>query len=236
MILLPRGIPVKENVKSGKVNLPEALDKLRQVHFTGYLRFDFDDGTGIFIFQSGRLISTRFETSWEGLVANDAIARTFLETLSGEGRLSVYRLSPELAFNLHVLLHSKVLHRGQDLQLVDIRALLVRIRDEQRSCCLRVHSHGHVALIFYREGRPLGFFHDGSADLETTADSSMSVAREPGAKVDVLVSRGAVEASPADLMESTNLTTLWNRVLDEWQRRSEDLKNAASRTPESREA
>lgn len=236
MILLPRGNPVKENVNPGKVNLPEALDKLRQGHFTGYLRFDFDDGTGIFIFQSGRLISTRFETHREGLAAYDAIVRTFLETLTGEGRLSVYRLSPELAFNLHVLLGSKVLHSGQDLQLVDIRALLARIRDEQRSCCLRIHSRDHVALIFYQEGRPLGFFHDGSADIETTADLSRSVAREPGAKIDVLVSRGAVGASPADLMESANLTTLWNRALGERQRRSADLKITASRTLELREA
>ena len=43
MVLLPRGNPVKENVNPGKVNLPDALDKLRQGKFTGYLRFDFAD-------------------------------------------------------------------------------------------------------------------------------------------------------------------------------------------------
>ena len=35
MILLPRGNPVKENINPGKVNLPDALDKLRQGKFTG---------------------------------------------------------------------------------------------------------------------------------------------------------------------------------------------------------
>ena len=54
MILLPRGNPVKEKVNPGKVNLPEALDKLRQGKFTGYLRFDFPAGTGVFIFEGGR--------------------------------------------------------------------------------------------------------------------------------------------------------------------------------------
>jgi len=235
MILLPRGTPVKENVNPGKVNLPDALDKLRQGKFTGYLRFDFLDGTGIFIFQAGRLISALFETSRENLIAYDAIARTFQESLRGDGRLDIYRLSPELAFSIHALLHGEVLHRGQDLQLIDIRSLLTRMRDEQRSGCLRIYSQNHIALIFYRDGKPLGFFHDGSTDIETTADTSMSVAREPGAKVDVLITRGDVEKSLADLMETANIAGLWNKAAGERQRQREEQENAASRTLEMRE-
>lgn len=235
MILLPRGNPVKENINPGKVNLPEALDKLRQGKFTGYLHFDFVDGTGIFIFQAGRLISALFETPRENLIAYDAIARAFHESLNGDGRLDIYRLSPELAFSIHALLHGEVLHRGQDLQLIDIRSLLTRMRDEQRSGCLRIYSRDHISLIFYRDGKPLGFFHDGSTDIETTADSSMSVAREPGAKVDVLVTRGDAEKSLADLMESANITGLWSKSLGERQRRREEQETAASRTLEMRE-
>lgn len=235
MILLPRGNPVKENVNPGKVNLPEALDKLRQGKFTGYLRFDFADGTGVFIFQAGRLISSLFETSRENLIAYDAIARTFHESINGEGRLDIYRLSPELAFSIHALLHGEVLHRGQDLQLIDIRSLLTRMRDEQRSGCLRIYSREHIALIFYRDGKPLGFFHDGSTDIETTADTSMSVAREQGAKVDVLITRGDTEKSLADLMETANIAGLWNKAVGERQRQREAQENAASRTLEMRE-
>ena len=235
MILLPRGNPVKENVNPGKVNLPEALDKLRQGKFTGYLRFDFTGGTGVFIFQAGRLISALFETPGENLIAYDAIARTFSEAINGDGRLDIYRLSPELSLSIHTLLHGEMLHRGQDLQLIDIRSLLTRMRDEQRSGCLRIYSREHIALIFYRDGRPLGFFHDGSTDIETTADTSMSVAREPGAKVDVLVTRGDAEKQLADLMETANITGLWNKELSERQRRREEQENAASRTLEMRE-
>lgn len=235
MILLPRGNPVKENINPGKVNLPDALEKLRQGKFTGYLRFDFPDGTGVFIFQTGRLISALFGTERERLIAYDAIARTFDESLSGSGRLDIYRLSSELAFSIHALLHGEMLHRGQDLQLIDIRSLLTRMRDEQRSGCLRIYSQEHIALIFYRDGKPLGFFHDGATDIETTADSSMSVAREPGAKVDVLVTRGDIEKSLADLMETANIAGLWNKAVGERQRHREEQENAASRTLELRE-
>jgi hypothetical protein len=235
MILLPRGNPVKENVNPGKVNLPDALDKLRQGKFTGYLRFDFADGTGIFIFQTGRLISALFETGRDNLIAYDAIARTFHEALKGDGRLDIYRLSPELAFSIHALLHGEMLHRGQDLQLIDIRSLLTRMRDEQRSGCLRIYSRDHIALIFYRDGKPLGFFHDGSTDIETTADTSLSVAREPDAKVDVLITRGDAEKQLADLMETASIAGLWNKEVSVRQRQREEQENATSRTLERQE-
>ncbi len=236
MILLPRGNPVKENINPGKVNLMDALGKMRQGKFTGYLRFDFPESTGIFIYQQGRLISALFQKENEKQIAYDAIARTFREALGGFGNLNIYRLSTELAYSIHTLLHGEMLHKGQDLQLIDIRSLLTRMRDEKRSGCLRIYSKDHIALIFYRDGNPLGFFHDGSTDIETTADVSMSVAREPGAKVDVLVTRSEGEKSLADLMETGNISGLWEAALQEKRTQREQQETAASKTLEMREA
>lgn len=236
MILLPRGNPVKENINPGKVNLADALGKMRQGKFTGYMRFDFPEGTGVFIYQEGRLISGLFENEREHLIAYDAIARSFHESLTGTGTLNIYRLSIDLAYSIHTLLHGEVLHKGQDLQLIDIKSLLVRMREEKRSGCLRIYSKEHIALIFYRDGNPLGFFHDGSTDIETTADSSLSVAREPGAKVDVLVTRGGDEKSLADLMETGDIAGLWVNAVAERRRQREDQENAASKTLEMRES
>lgn len=236
MILLPRGNPVKENINPGKVNLADALGKMRQGKFTGYMRFDFPEGTGVFIYQEGRLISALYESERENLIAYDGIARTFHESLNGSGKLNIYRLSTELAYSIHTLLHGEMLHRAQDLQLIDIKSLLIRMREEKRSGCLRIYSKEHIALIFYRDGNPLGFFHDGSTDIETTADSSMSVAKEPGAKVDVLVTRGEGEKSLADLMETADIAGLWGAAVTERRRQREQQENAASKTLEMRES
>ena len=236
MILLPRGNPVKENINPGKVNLADALGKMRQGKFTGYMRFDFTDGTGVFIYQEGRLISGLYENEREHLIAYDAIARTFNEALTGTGNLNIYRLSTDLAYSIHTLLHGEMLHKGQDLQLIDIKSLLVRMREEKRSGCLRIYSKEHIALIFYRDGNPLGFFHDGSTDIETTTDSSLSVAKEPGAKVDVLVTIGDSEKSLADLMETADVAGLWGNAVAERRRQREENENAASKTLETREA
>ncbi len=236
MILLPRGNPVKENINPGKVNLADALNKMRQGKFTGYLRFDFPDGTGVFIYQEGRLISALYENEREHLIAYDGIARTFHDSLNASGVLNIYRLSTDLAYSIHTLLHGEMLHKGQDLQLIDIKSLLMRMRDEKRSGCLRIYSKEHIALIFYRDGNPLGFFHDGSTDIETTANSSMSVAKEPGAKVDVLVTRGESEKSLADLMETADIAGLWSTAVTARRRQREDQENAASKTLEMRES
>jgi hypothetical protein len=236
MILLPRGNPVKENINPGKVNLADALGKMRQGKFTGYMRFDFPEGTGVFIYQEGRLISSLFENEREHLIAYDGISRTFDESLNGNGKLNIYRLSTELAYSIHTLLHGEVLHKAQDLQLIDIKSLLIRMREEKRSGCLRIYSKEHIALIFYRDGNPLGFFHDGSTDIETTADSSMSVAKEPGAKVDVLVTSGDGEKSLADLMETADITGMWGSAVAERRRQREVQENAASKTLETKES
>lgn len=236
MILLPRGNPVKENINPGKVNMVDALGKLRQGKFTGYLRFDFQAGTGVFIFQAGSLISALFQSETEHLIAYDAISRAFKESLLGEGQLNIYRLSDDLAFSIHALLHGQVLHKAQDLQLIDIKSLLMRMRDEKHSGCLRIYSREHIALIFYREGVPLGFFHDGSTDIETTADTSMSVAKEPGAKVDVLVNQGGVEQNFADLMETADISGLWAKELAGRKKQRAEQENEASRTLEMKES
>jgi len=120
--------------------------------------------------------------------------------------------------------------------LIDIKSLLIRMREEKRSGCLRIYSKEHIDLIFYRNGSTLGFFHDGSTDIETTADSSMSVAKEPGAKVDVLVTRGDGEKSLADLMETADITGMWGAAVAERQRQREEQESAASKTQETKES
>lgn len=214
MILLPRGNPVKERIDPGKVNLPDALGKLQKGGFTGYLRFDTAEGTGIIIFETGKLISALFEAGAERLIAYDAIARVFDLSLAGNALLDIYKLSPELALSIHALLHGEVLYKGQELKLIDIRALLGKLKQDSFSGCLRIYTQERIALIFYRSGNPLGFFHDGSTDIETNADTSMSVARLPGAKIDVLSSREPEGVVLADLMATADLSGLWKKSVE----------------------
>lgn len=210
MILLPRGNAVKEKIDPGKVNLAEALKKLKTGGFTGYLRFETGEGTGIVIFENGRLISALFEGA-ERLVAYDALSKIFSSSLATKSTLDIYRLSGDLSMSIHALLHGDVLYKGQELKLLDIKSLLGKLKEDQINGCLRIYTDDRIALIFYREGNAVGFFHDGSTEIETKADTSMSVAKLPGAKIDVLTTKGNEKQNLADLMETADIGELWQR-------------------------
>lgn len=235
MILLPRGNPVKERIDPCRVHLPDALRKLGKSGFSGYLRFEAGSDTGILILARGKLISAMFETDHQQLVAFEAMARIFEESLGGNTLLDIYTLSPELALSIHALLHGAVLFQGQEVRLVDIKALLARLKEDRISGCLRIYTGERIALIFYRSGTPLGFFHDGSTEIETEADTSMSVARLPGAKMDVLTVREEDEADLADLLEGADLDALWKRSVELVQRLRRSRQEEASRNRELRE-
>ncbi len=225
MILLPKGSPVKEKVNPARVNLPEAMEKLVENGFSGYLRFDSPIGTGIIIFESGHLISALMqENDVEGrIIAYDAIARIFEISILGNAVLDIYRLTPDVATSIHAVLHGEYIYHGQDLKLIDIRSLLARIRKDRLSGCLRIYAAGRVTLIFYELGHALGFLLDGATELADKADISTSVALLPGAKLDLLSTVTADGAHMADLMASADLGPMWerarNRLLEERKQR-----------------
>ncbi|PLX84621.1 MAG: hypothetical protein C0617_07215 [Desulfuromonas sp.] len=214
MSLLPRGHAVKEDIDPGRVNLPEALEKLRSGTFTGYLNFAGRRERGILLFAQGRLTNALFEGERERLTAYDAIARIFERSIEGGMRLGIYRLSPELVRLLRGLQNGEVLYRGQALKFIDLERLLAIVREERLSGCLRVYSGERTALIFFREGLPIGFFHDGGQTLETQADLSRSVAGLPEAKLDVLSSGEGQGEDAGDLLDSPGMGALWQKALD----------------------
>ena len=235
MILLPRGNPVKEKLNPGRVDLPGALKKLQAGSFTGYLRFENSGGTGILIFEKGKLVSSLFAGSSERLIAYDAISRIFEEALLEKSTLDIYQLSPEVALSIHALLHGDVLYQGQELKLIDIKALLARIKEQRMNGCLRIYAGDRIALIFYDNGNPLGFFHDGSTEIETTADTSMSIARLPGAKVDVLSTRSLEELMLTDLQQSADLGPMWQRAKKLQAERARKLEVDEGKNQETRD-
>ncbi|WP_303722190.1 hypothetical protein [Malonomonas rubra] len=229
MIFLPRGVPVRQNVNPARINIPEAMEKLRVGNFTGYLRFDASQGNGIIIFERGKLISALFARAESGppLIAYDAITKVFEVSIRGEAILNIYRLEPDLAIGLHTLLHGKYIYREQELKLINVRALLDKVKAEKFNGCLRIYAEQKTALIFYDAGHALGFFHDGAAELQVSADLSKSVARLPGAKLDMLETASIDDLVLADLMASADLGPIWQRLrkllLEDRSKREEEV-------------
>jgi hypothetical protein len=213
MFLLPKGNPLYENIPASKVKLPEVLEKLQFGGFTGYLHFRFLNVEAILIFEGGKMISAMLERGTTVFSAFEALAELSYLILGEAGNMSVYRLAKDLTMGVHALIHGEMLYRAQEIKLIDIKTLLEKVKADQLNGCLRIYTEDRTAIIFYKEGSPLGFFHDGSQDIETTAGESQKIAALPGAKVDVLSTKSAEELMGYDLMEVVNITKIWDTAM-----------------------
>jgi hypothetical protein len=213
MFLLPKGNPLHENIPVTKVRLPEVLEQFKNGNFTGYLNFTFPSAVGILFFEAGKLISAMLERGEARSSGLEAIVGLCGQIVTGDGSLAVYRLSPDLTMCLHALLHGETLYKAQELRIIDVKGLLERMKSQRLNGCLRIYTDERSALIFYKEGAPLGFFHDGSDDIETSATESQKIAKLPGAKIDVLSTRSTDELMHSDLMEIVNVGKVWETAV-----------------------
>lgn len=214
MLRLPKGKSVRQQVNPARINLPQAMEKLQRGRFSGYLRFDEASGSGIILFQEGRLISALYQAAEDDSrqIAYDALARIFEMSIRGHAQLNIYHLSEALAVDLYALFAGTSLRHQEDLHQLEVSAMLQQIADEQLSVCLRVYAGERTTLIFYDRGCALGFFVDGSTELQQCADLSLSVAADAGACLDMIAIQRSAQLAPADLMSSVDLAPIWHRI------------------------
>lgn len=212
MFLLPKGSPLFENLAVSKLKLPDVLTKLSNGAFTGYASFVFQANTSILVFEAGKLVSAMVEGQngkrESGFEALSSLAE--LMVTSGSGALNVYKLSKDLTMCIHALLEGEMLYRAQELKLIDIKTLLEKVKEDQMNGCLRIYTDEHSAMIFYKDGNPLGFFHDGSSDIETSSSESQKIAGLPGAKIDLFSTQSADELMGTNLLEVANVQKIWD--------------------------
>jgi hypothetical protein len=218
MFLLPKGSPLFENLAVSKLKLPDVLAKLSNGAFTGYASFVFQSSTAILVFEAGKLVSvlvegenSRREAGFEAL---SALAELMVTT--GSGTLNVYKLSKDLTMCIHALLEGETLYKAQALNLIDIKTLLEKVKEDQMNGCLRIYTDEHSAMIFYKGGNPLGFFHDGSSDIETSSSESQKIAGLPGAKIDLFSTQSAEELMGTNLLEVTNIQKIWDTCVSQY--------------------
>lgn len=219
MFLLPKGNPLFENLAATKLKLPEVLTKLSSAAFTGYASFVFQSTTILLVFESGKLVSVLLEEQRgdrkTGFEALNSLAELIITSTSGI--LNVYKLSKDLTMCIHALLQGETLYKAQELKLIDIKSLLDKIKNDRMNGCLRIYTEDRSAMIFYKEGNPLGFFHDGSQDIETSSTESQKIAAMPGAKIDLFATESADQLMDMDLLEVANVQTIWDTAFEKYQ-------------------
>jgi len=210
---LPHGIAVKTDVRPGRVNLPEALQKLHSGGFTGLLDFSGTAEDGVLIFEQGRLTTACTILPQNGKSEREALEDIFSRALAGSFTLGIYRISNELAVRCRQVLEGQVVYGGQVMSLLNVEALVGLVRNVRLTGCLRVYSRDVVSLIFYKDGHPEGFFHQGSGELTQDAVISESIALKSGARVDVIKFQEQVtQKKEVNLLKDIDLVACWRQA------------------------
>jgi len=210
MFLLPIGKPLVENLPISKLQLPEALDKLKNGRLTGYALFDFPAAKCVLFYEEGKLVNAllrRGNAEQNGAETLDSLAELLI--LSDSGSFTVYSFSKGINQALMALICGNKIIRNQEMKQIDFRSLIERIKNERMTAALKISADQHVGMILYRDGETVGFFDDTGQTVGTTPGEVQNIASLPGATADLCILKIPEELFQ-DLSVQVNIRSLWD--------------------------
>jgi hypothetical protein len=209
MFLLPTGKPLVENFPISKLQLPEALDKLRNGKLTGCATFDFPAADCVLIYDDGKLVSAllrRDNSEQNGAEALRGLVDMMLLTNSGSFNVSGFSKGINQAV-LALVSGDKIISQ-QEMKEIDFKALLERIKNDQMTATLRISAGQRVGMILYNDGETVGFFHDTAQTIESTGAEVQHIASLAGATADLMALKGTADMTQ-DLAGKVDIRSLW---------------------------
>jgi hypothetical protein len=137
----------------------------------------------------------------------------FDKIISCGGEINVYRMTTDLAMCAHALVLGKKLFDGDEVRQVDIKSMLARLKSQDMNGVVHFYTPDRYAMMFYKNGLPIGFYHDGSRAIETSPEESRKVAALPGARLEVRATKPIEELMNFDLLQMVNLGKLWESAV-----------------------
>lgn len=209
MFLLPKGKPLAENVPIAKLQLPDALEKLKNSRLTGCATFDFHNAHCILIYEDGNLISALLcRDKSEQKDADVLPALVDLMVLADSGIFNVYSFSKGVNQAVLALVRGNRTISNKELKQIDFKALIDEIKNEQMTATLKISTDERIGMIFYQDGATVGFFHDNAHAIETSAGEVHHIAALPGASVDLFALKG--HEPILDLVDLVHIRSMWD--------------------------
>lgn len=209
MRFLPKANPLYEKISAAKVVIPDVLEKLAKGGFTGYLSHSAPGFEACCVFVKGKLLCAVSSAEGREKTGFEAIVQLFGKVSDVGGEINVYRMTPDLAMCAHALAVGPRLFRGDDVRQVDIKGVLARLKGQDFNGVVLFYTPERYAMMFYKAGLPIGFYHDGAASIESLPDESRKIAALPGARIDVCSTKPLEELLQYDLLQMVNLEKLW---------------------------
>lgn len=209
MHFLPKANPLYEQISADKVVIPEVLEKLGKGGFTGYLSHTAPGFESFCIFAKGKLICAMSSEADRDKTGFEAITLLFDKVVTAGGEINVYRMTSDLAMCAHALVIGKRELNGDEVRQVDVKGLLASLKGKGLNGVVHFYTTGRYAMMFYKNGQPIGFYHNTARAIESTPDETRKVAALPGARVEVCSTKPIEELMHYDLLQMVNLGKLW---------------------------
>lgn len=209
MRFLPKVNPLYEKVSCAQISIPDVLEKLGSGGFTGYIHHTAPEHEFYGVFANGKLLCACGTAEGREKSGFEALAVLCATVLSVGGEINVYRMTADLAVCAHALMLGSRLYDGEEVRQIDLKGILLRLKGMAAHGVVRFYTPERCAMMFYKNGLPVGFYHDGSQVIEATADEARKIAALPGARVEICTTRPLEELLQYDLLQMVNLQKLW---------------------------
>ena len=212
MRFLPKANPLYEKIAADKIVIPVILEKLGKGGFTGYMQHLAPGFEFYGIFAEGKLLSALGSENGHDCNDFEALLLLFDKVISAGGEINVYRMTADLAVCAHALTTGPRMYTGEEVRQEEIKGILSRVKGQSMNGVVRFYTSDRSAMMFYKEGLPIGFYHDGADSIGSSPDEVRKIAALPGARFEICSTKTLDELMLFDLLQIVNLQKLWEAV------------------------
>jgi len=209
MRFLPKANPLYEKIPAKKIVIPDVLEKLGSGGFTGYISHSAPEFEFYGIFAKGKLLCAVSNDAGVDKSGFEAIVLLFDKVISVGGEINVYRMTADLAVCAHALALGVRMFSGEEVRQVDIKGILARLKGQGTNGVVHFYTPERSAMMFYKDGLPIGFYHDDADSIGSSPEESRKIAALPGARVEICSTKPLEELMQYDLLQMVNLQKLW---------------------------
>lgn len=209
MRFLPKANPLYEKIAANKIVIPDVLEKLGNGGFTGYIHHTAPKFEFYGIFGKGKMLCALASEDGRDKTGFEAIALLFDKVILSGGEINVYRMTADLAVCAHALTLGNRLFDGEEVRQVDVKAVLARLKIQGANGVVRFYTTINSAMMFYKDGLPIGFYYNAANTIESSPDESRRIAALPGARLEICTTKSLEELMQYDLLQMVNLEKLW---------------------------
>ncbi len=156
-MLLPKGTVIHEDLYTQFINLNEFIDNLTNEVFTGFIKIEFWEYTGLLFMDSGSIINAIEEIKGDNSKLNSAkpaYLNLMVKCKQKDGKISVHAISSELMILLSAIPSRHPLLEDLSTDYVKLDKLITKLTNEEQWGYIDVNTNDKKlhGIIFFGEG------------------------------------------------------------------------------------